>query len=59
MESAGGNSLPDVPLPAVPLPYIPLPDVPLPEACPDVSVGEELTSPHIAEEAMVVAFGLG
>jgi len=36
IESAGGDSLPDVPLPNVPLP-----DVPLPEACPDGSVGEE------------------
>jgi len=31
IESAGGDSLPDVPLP----------DVPLPEPCPDGSVGEE------------------
>jgi hypothetical protein len=36
IESAGGDSLPDVPLPNVPLP-----DVPLPEARPDGSVGEE------------------
>jgi hypothetical protein len=45
-ESAGGDSLPDVPLtdvplPDVPLPYVPLPDVPLPEERPDGSVGEE------------------
>jgi hypothetical protein len=36
IESAGGDSLPDVPLSDVPLP-----DVPLPEACADASVGEE------------------
>jgi hypothetical protein len=50
-ETAGGDSLPyvplaDVPLPDVPLPYVPHPDVPLPdipppEARPDGSVGEE------------------
>jgi len=49
IESAGGDSLPDVPLP----------NVPLPEARPDGSVGEEWTSPRVAEEAMVVAFRLG
>jgi len=43
MESAGGDSLPDVPLP---------------EARPDGSVGEGWTSPRVAEEAMVVAFRL-
>jgi len=47
--SAGGDSLPDVPLP----------DVPFPEARPDGSVGEESTTPRVAEEAMGVAFGLG
>jgi hypothetical protein len=57
-ESAGGDSLldvplpdvppPDVPLPDVPLPDVPLPDVPLPEARPDGSVGEESTSPRVA-----------
>ena len=51
IESAGGNSLPDiplpdvlfpdVPLPDVPLPDVPVPAVPLPEACPEGSVGEE------------------
>jgi hypothetical protein len=46
IESAGGDSLPDIPLPDVSLPDIPLldvtlPDVHLPEACPDGSVGEE------------------
>ena len=50
-ESAGGNSLhdvplldvplPDVPLPDVSLPDVPLPNVPLPEARPDGSEGEE------------------
>jgi len=39
--SAGGNSLPDVPLTDVSLPDVPLPDVPLPEARPDGPVGEE------------------
>ena len=46
IQSAGGDSLsdvplPDVPLPDVPLPDVPLPDVPLPEVRPDGSVGEE------------------
>jgi len=49
IESAGGDSLPD----------IPLPDIPLPPACPDSSVSEEWTGPRVAEEVMVVAFGLG
>jgi hypothetical protein len=49
IESAGGDSLHDVPLPGVPIP----------EARPDGSVHEESTSPRVAEEAMVVAFGLG
>ena len=43
IESAGGDSLPDVTLPA---------------PRPDGSVGEELTSPRLADEAMVVAFRL-
>jgi len=52
-ESAGGDSLPDVPFPDVPLPDVPLRDVPLPhvpvaEACPDGSVVEEGTSPRVA-----------
>jgi hypothetical protein len=46
IESAGGDSLPDVPLPVVPLPNVPIPDVslpdsPLPAARPNGSVGEE------------------
>jgi hypothetical protein len=51
IESAGGDSLSDVPLPDVPLldvplpdvslPDVPLPDVPLPEVRLDGSVGEE------------------
>jgi hypothetical protein len=46
IESAGGDSLPDVPLPYVPLPYVPLtdlslPGVPLPVASPDGSIGQE------------------
>jgi hypothetical protein len=51
IESAGGDSLsdvpllvvplPDVPLSDVPLPVVPLPDVPLPEVPPDGSVGKE------------------
>jgi hypothetical protein len=69
IESAGGHCLSDVPLPHVPLqdvplpdiplPDVPLPDVPVPEVRPDGSVGEERTSPHVVEVAMVVAFGLG
>jgi hypothetical protein len=42
--SASGNSLPDVAIPDIPLPTV---------------VSEESTSPRIAEEAMVVVFGLG
>jgi len=48
-KSAGGDSLPD----------IPLPDVPLPEVRWDGSVAEEWSSPRVAKEVMVVAFGLG
>ena len=48
-HSAAGDSLPDVPLPYVHLP----------EAHPDGSGGEEWTSPRVAEEALIVAFGLG
>jgi len=48
-ESAGGDHFPDVPLP----------DVPPPEVGLDHSVGAEWTSPHIAEETMVVGFTLG
>jgi hypothetical protein len=51
IESAGDHSLPDVPLPD-----IPLPDVPLPEASPGCLVREELTSPLVAEGAMIVPF---
>jgi len=69
IESAGGDSLPDVPLPGVrlpdvfppdvPLSDVPLPDVSLPDARPDGSVGEEWTCPRVAEEVMVVVFRLG
>jgi hypothetical protein len=48
-NSAGGNSLPDVPFP----------DVPFPEVRPDGSVGKQLSSSSVAAEAMGVAFGLG
>jgi len=41
IESAGGHSLPDVPLPDVPLPDAPLPVIRLPEACLDHSVDKE------------------
>ena len=51
-ESACSDSLLDDPLRDEPLS-----DVPFHEARPDSSIGEELTSPHVAEEAMVVAFG--
>ena len=47
-ELAGGNGSPKGPLPDVPLPDVPLLDVPLAEARPDGSVGENLTSPHVA-----------
>ena len=43
-KSAGGDSLPDVPLP---------------EVCPDGSVGDKWTSHCVAEEEMIVAFRLG
>ena len=59
LESGGRNSLPDVALPAVPLGDTPHPNVPLPEAHPDGSVREEWTSLQVAEEAMVIEFGLG
>jgi hypothetical protein len=49
-----GSSLTDVPLASVPLP-----DGPLSVPCPDGSVGEESTSPGVAEDAMVVGFQLG
>ena len=51
--SANADSLPDVPLPNVPLPNVPLPTVPLPVERPDLPVGEEETSPRVAEEACV------
>jgi hypothetical protein len=41
IESAGGNSLPDVPLPDVPLPDVPLPHVSLPDVRLNGSVGKE------------------
>jgi len=63
-KSAGGDSLPngphqDVPLPDVPVPDVPLPDVsvphdPLPEMRLDFSLGEECTSPRVAEESCVL-----
>jgi len=53
-EWAGGDSLHNVHLPK-----IPPADITLLEAQPDGSVGEEWTSSHISDEAMVVAFGLG
>jgi hypothetical protein len=53
IESAGGNSLSDVPLPNVPLP-----EIPLPEMRPDGSVANEWTRTRVAEEAMVVPFEL-
>jgi len=53
-KSAWGDRLPDAPLPDATLPVVPLPEV-----CPDCSVGEKWTSPCVAEEAMVDAFGLG
>jgi len=62
-ESARGDSLPDVPildvplldvpLPDVPLRDVPLRDVPLPEVRLQASVGEEWTSPRVAEKACV------
>jgi len=45
--------LPDVSLPDVPLPDVSLPDVALPVGRPDGLVGEEGTSPRVAEEACV------
>jgi len=59
IESAGGDSLPDVTLCNVPHPDVHLCDAPLPEARPDGSVGEEWLSPHVAEGVMVVLFGSG
>jgi hypothetical protein len=41
IQSAGGNSLPDVSLPGVPLPYVPFPDVSLSQAHLDGWVGKE------------------
>jgi hypothetical protein len=41
IESAGGNSLSNVPLPNVHLPDVLLPNILHPEARPDTSVGEE------------------
>jgi len=69
IKSAGSDSLPNVPLPNVPLSDIcladvplsdiTLPDIPLPEPRLVVSVGKEWTSPHDAEEVMVVEFRSG
>jgi len=53
-KAAGGESVP-----GVSLPNVPLPDATLHEACLDCSVGEEWTSHRVAEEAMIVVFGLG
>jgi len=47
-ELTGGDSLPDVPLR----------DIPLPEVNPDGSIGEKWSSPWVAEEGLVVGFGL-
>jgi len=58
-EPAGGGSLPDVHLCNVPLPNAKLADLAPSEPRPDSSVGKEWFSPQVAEEAMVVAFGLG
>jgi len=44
IESAGGDSRPGVPLP---------------ELRPDDSAGEESTSPGVAEEKLVITFGIG
>ena len=52
-ESAGDDSIPDIPCPDVPLS-----NDPLPEGHPDGSVGEKWTSPWMEVEAMVVEFGL-
>ena len=41
VESAGGDSFPDVLHPDVPPPDVPIPDVPGPEVCPDGWVNEE------------------
>ena len=50
-ESAGGDSLPDVPHPDVPLPDIPLPDVPLPDdALPDVPLPEARQDGSVGKE---------
>jgi hypothetical protein len=53
-ELAGGDILPNVPLPD-----IPHPDVSLPKAHRDSSECKEWASPHVAGEAMVVAFVSG
>jgi hypothetical protein len=59
IESAGGDSLPDIPLPEIPVPDVPPANVPLPEAHPDGSLGEKSTSPRVGEIAMGLASGLG
>jgi len=59
IESAGGDSLPDVPLPDVPPSDDPLPDVVFPVARLDGIIGDVGTSPRVAQEAMVISFGLG
>jgi hypothetical protein len=54
IESADGDSFPDVPF----LDFA-IPDGTLCEVRPDRFEGEELTSPCVAEKAMVVVFRLG
>jgi hypothetical protein len=50
-ESAGCDSLPDVPLPDVPLPDVPLPDVLPPDVpLPDVAVAESRRDGSVSEE---------
>jgi hypothetical protein len=55
-ESAGGDSLSDVPLPDVPLPDVPVPDVPLPDVplpdvlLPDVPLSEARPDGLVGEE---------
>ena len=53
-KCTGANSLPDGPLPDVSIA-----NAPLPESCPDGSVGEGWTSPHVPEEEKGVVFRLG
>jgi len=59
IEYAGDSSLPDVPVPDIPLSNVLLTYITLPEVHMDGAVGDEWTSPPVADEAMVVVFGLG